>query len=94
MFTLAEDTLPLAFILFLLPFALAPLPSAQASESNSRGNARVAFRLGLKNSEYLLHLYSLFKQFVGTPPSLNSYTDENGKTKYDLSFNTLSLPCF
>jgi LAGLIDADG DNA endonuclease family len=43
----------------------------------------------------LLHLYSLFQRFVLTPPSVTTITDKNkGKTRDNISFSTLALPCF
>ncbi len=47
------------------------------------------------NADYLLHLYSLFQQFVQTPPSITIIEDKNtGKTRHKISFATYSLPCF
>ena len=37
--------------------------------SSDTANVRAVFRQGSTNAEYLLHLYSLFQQFVQTPPS-------------------------
>ena len=63
--------------------------------SLAKANTRVVFRQGSINADYLLHLYSLYQKFVSTPPSVTSITDSaTGKTRYNLSFATLALPCF
>ena len=63
--------------------------------SSDKANARAVFRQGSTNADYLLHLYSLFQQFVQTPPSVTMIEDKNtGKTRHNISFATLSLPCF
>ena len=61
----------------------------------SKANTRLTFRQGSINAEYLLYLYGLFQHFVTTPPSISSIKDKiTGKTRYNLSFTTLALPCF
>ena len=63
--------------------------------SSAKANTRVVFRQGSINADYLLHLYSLYQKFVSTPPSVTSITDSaTGKTRDNLSFATLALPCF
>ena len=58
-------------------------------------NTRIVFRQGSTNAEYFLHLYTLFQTFVATPPRISTLTDKiTGKTRYNLSFTTLALPCF
>ena len=58
-------------------------------------NTRLIFRQGSNNSDYLLHLYSLFEKYVNTPPSVTTITDSvTGSIRYNLSFTTLALPCF
>jgi hypothetical protein len=58
-------------------------------------NALVVFRQGTKNEEYLYHLYELFKPFVKSPPSIYTIEDKlTGKVRQNISFATLSLPCF
>lgn len=62
---------------------------------SQKANVRVVFRQGSLNASYLLHLYSLFQEFVSTPPSVNTVKDKNtGKLRYNMSFSTLALPCF
>jgi hypothetical protein len=62
---------------------------------SSNSNVRIVFRQGSKNTSYLLHLYSLFQEFVSTSPSISKIKDkETGKFKYNISFVTLALPCF
>ena len=47
------------------------------------------------NASYLLYLYSLFQEFVVTPPSISTVTNKKkGKLKYNVSFAILALPCF
>ena len=63
--------------------------------SSDTANVRQVFRHGCTNAEYLLHLYSLFQQFVQTPPSIITIEDKKtGKTRQNISFTTLALPCF
>ena len=63
--------------------------------SSAKANTMVVFRQGYTNADYLLHLYSLYQKFVSTPSSVTSITDSaTGKTRYNLSFATLALPCF
>ena len=60
-----------------------------------KANVRLVFRQGSINSTYLLHLYSLFQEFVTTPPSVSEIVDKKtGKSRFNLSFTTLALPCF
>jgi len=62
---------------------------------SKKANVRVVFRQGSINASYLLHLYSLFQEFVIAPPSVSTITDKiTGKIRYNLSFATLALPCF
>ena len=62
---------------------------------STKANTRIVFRQGSINAAYLLHLYSLYQTFVNTPPSVTTITDSaTGKTRYNLSFTTLALPCF
>jgi len=58
-------------------------------------NSRIIFRQGSTNTDYLLHLYDLFKEFALNPPSITTIIDKDTKkSRYNLSFATLSLPCF
>jgi hypothetical protein len=62
---------------------------------SEKSNVRITFRQGVIHASYLLHLYSLFQEFVLTPPSVSTVTDKHtGKIRYNISFTTLSLPCF
>lgn len=46
-------------------------------------------------ADYLFHLYELFKDYVLTPPSVTTIIDKKTqKSRYNLSFSTLALPCF
>ena len=63
--------------------------------SSINSNARIVFRQGAKNEEYLNHLYLLFKDFVLTPPVKYTITDKNTNiARYNYSFSTMSLLCF
>lgn len=64
-------------------------------KSSSKAKVRLVFRQGSVNSTYLLHLYILFQEFVTTPPSVKEVVDKKtGKSRFNLSFTTLALPCF
>jgi len=61
---------------------------------SDKSNVRIVFRQGSINASYLLHLYSLYQEFVLTPPSVSKVIDKKtGKERYNLSFSTLALPC-
>jgi hypothetical protein len=65
--------------------------------SNKSNTSRVAlvFRQGLKNAEYLNHLYLLFQSYVLALPIKSMIVDKKTKLpRYSLSFATMSLPCF
>ena len=54
---------------------------------STKTNTRIVFRQGSINAAYLLHLYSLFQQFVQTPPSITTIEDtKTGKTRQNISF--------
>jgi len=62
---------------------------------SEKANVRVIFRQGSIHASYLLHLHSLFQEFVLAPPLVSTLTDKyTGKIRQNLSFSTLSLPCF
>lgn len=62
---------------------------------SEKANARFIFRQGSRNADYLFLLYELFKDYVLTPPSVTTIWDkESQKSRYNLSFSTLALPCF
>jgi hypothetical protein len=62
---------------------------------SENSNVRVIFRQGSTNASYLLHLYELFQRFVTSPPTVNTILDsKTGKTRHNISFSTLALPCF
>jgi hypothetical protein len=59
---------------------------------SSKANVIVVFRQGSVNSSYLLHLY---QDFVSAPPSVSKIINkQTGKSRFNLSFSTLALPCF
>src|SRR5690606_11659296 len=60
-------------------------------------NARLSFDQSLnKHSEYIMYLYSVFKDFVGTPPKTTNRKPDirTGKIYNSLQFKTLRYPCF
>jgi hypothetical protein len=60
-----------------------------------RANTRIIFREGPTNADYLLHLYDLFKGFTLKSPSITTIINKDTKkSRYNLSFATLALPCF
>jgi hypothetical protein len=62
---------------------------------SKKANVRIIFRQGSIHASYLIHLYSLFQEFVLSPPSVSTITDKiTGKIRYNLSFATLAIPCF
>jgi hypothetical protein len=62
---------------------------------SKKANVRIIFRQGSIHASYLILLYSLFQEFVLSPPSVSTITDKiTGKIRYNLSFATLALPCF
>jgi len=63
--------------------------------SSPTANARAVFRQGEIHSEFLYHLYDLFKIFTLSPPKFTTIVDKKtGKSRRNLSFATLNLPCF
>jgi len=42
----------------------------------------------------LNHLYDLFKEFTNSGPKLSSIVNDKGKARFNLSFATLTFPCF
>ena len=62
---------------------------------SKKANVRIIFRQGSIHASYLILLYSLFQEFVLSPPSVSTITDKiTGKIRYNLSLATLALPCF
>ena len=60
-------------------------------------NARLCFDQSLnKHSEYIMYLYSIFKDFVGTPPKATNRKPDirTGKIYNSLQFKTLRYPFF
>lgn len=58
-------------------------------------NSRIIFRQGSINSDYLLHLCDLFKEFTLKSPSVTTIIDkESKKSRSNLSFATITLPWF
>jgi hypothetical protein len=61
----------------------------------AKGNARVRFLQSKSQSDFIYHLYDLFKDYCASPPKENfSVIKESGNTRYNISFATRNLPCF
>ena len=48
---------------------------------SEKANVRIIFRQGYKNATYLFHLFSLFQEFVITPPSISVVSNKKKKKK-------------
>lgn len=59
---------------------------------NSLG-ARLKVSQGIKQNEFAVWLYEVFKDFVRTPPKIKQ-TQRNGIRHEEVVFNTLTHPCF
>lgn len=71
------------------------LGDAYIRRFSNKSNTRIVFRQGLKNAEYLNHLYLLFQNYVLALPIKSMIVDKKTKLpRYNLSFATMSLPCF
>lgn len=59
-------------------------------------NVRLRFKQGFVHKDYISHLYDLFKSFcLSAPKSYSQKPDKRtGEIYTQISFNTLSLPCF
>jgi hypothetical protein len=66
------------------------LGDCHAQRGSVKGNTRLQFEQGTVNSEYLVHLYSVFAPYCGTAPKV--YTRPSGRAS--ISFQTLSSPIF
>ncbi len=68
-----------------------------AQKRSVKGNTNLHFKQSLINREYVEHLYSLFKDYYGSPPKTMSKFDsrpDKMKEYGAIQFVTLSLPCF
>ncbi len=73
------------------------LGDLHAERRNLNGNTRLQFKYSIIYSEYVDHLFNIFKIFTGTAPINLSYFDsrENKQKTYEsIKFQTFSLPCF
>lgn len=62
---------------------------------SKKSNTRIIFRQGSKNSDYLFHLFDLFEKFTLKRPSVTTILNkETNKSRSNISFATLALPCF
>lgn len=58
-------------------------------------NARLMFKQGLKNCNYIIHLFYLFSDYCISIPKIKSYFDKRtNKTYYSIYFDTRSLSIF
>jgi hypothetical protein len=59
---------------------------------SKKSNTRIIFRQGSKNSDYLFYL---FEKFTLKRPSVTTILNkETNKSRSNISFATLALPCF
>jgi hypothetical protein len=68
-----------------------------AERKSAKNNTRLQFKQSTKNTEYINHLYDLFKEFCGSSPIVMSSFDSRPtkmKAYSAIKFQTLSLPCF
>lgn len=73
------------------------LGDLSAEKRNINSNTRLQFKQSMINEAYILHLYSLFKDFCGTGPKILSRFDSRptkNKEYASIKFQTLSLPIF
>lgn len=64
---------------------------------NSNSNTRLQFKHSDRQTEYINHLYILFKDYCKAPPKTLSRFDvrpNRNKIYHAIKFNTRSLPCF
>lgn len=62
---------------------------------SKESNTRIIFRQGANNSKYLFHLFDLFENFTLKRPSVTTIINkETNKSRDNISFSTLALPCF
>jgi hypothetical protein len=58
-------------------------------------NARIRFLQSKAQSDFIYHLYELFKDYCASPPKENSLLiKESANIRYNVSFATRNLPCF
>lgn len=66
-----------------------------SKDINSKSNARVRFLQSIAQSDFIYHLYDLFKDYCASPPKESySLIKETGNIRYNISFATRNLPCF
>lgn len=68
-----------------------------AERKSIKNNTRLQFKQSIKNKDYILHLYDLFKDYCGTGPiELSKFDSRPNKQKAykAIKFQTYSLPCF
>jgi hypothetical protein len=66
------------------------------TEEKKKQSANFTFKQGLINQDYLNHLYSIFKDYSGSPPKLETSKPhpKTGKCYISVLFYSYSLPCF
>lgn len=73
------------------------LGDIHAERRNVNSNTRIQFKQSIKNKAYIDHLYSLFQNYCGSEPKINSSFDSRpnkNKIYSSIKFWSLSLPCF
>lgn len=73
------------------------LGDSSIEKPNTNFSARIEFIQSLKNSIYIDHLYSLFKDYCGVRPTIKTgitLKSQPNKEYKSIRFRTLTLPCF
>ena len=85
------DKLPLSLDEIIIGLLLGDLNCLKGSLKN----ARLKFEQGEVHSEYLFHLYEIFKEFYKTEPKVSKRFDSRTNKFYTkIKFSTLSSPLF
>lgn len=73
------------------------LGDLHAERKNLNSNTRLQFKQSVKNKDYIVHLFGLFKEYCGSEPKALTWFDNRpnkNKTYESIKFSTFSLPCF
>ena len=68
-----------------------------AERKSIKNNTRLQFKQSIKNKDYIIHLYDLFKEFCGSSPiEMSKFDSRPNKQKVykAMKFQTYSLACF
>uniref|UniRef100_UPI0023F041F5 LAGLIDADG homing endonuclease n=1 Tax=Cyathus striatus TaxID=68777 RepID=UPI0023F041F5 len=68
-----------------------------AEKIKPTSNTRLQFKQSIKNEAYILHLYSIFKEYCNSGPKITTSIEKRSNKKglnTSIKFWTSSLPCF